>query len=139
MQYSKIEKLRDAKNLSIIAFKQKTGISESTYHNIKNGKSMSVKTLEKICKVLQVNPGVFWQEENDIFCEPAPEGYKKICKDCLEKDEQIRELFRTIKNLNDLCEEFTKKKEVKMCVRRYNRCYNFTEEYTYCTLYKPNA
>jgi DNA-binding Xre family transcriptional regulator len=109
MDFSKIERLRVEKKLSIVALTKKADLSESSWGYFKKGRSMNVDTLERICRVLKVSPAFMWQDSTlPVVKEPEP-TYN--CQQCKRKDGQIDELFQTIESLNYCLEQLKASKK----------------------------
>jgi transcriptional regulator with XRE-family HTH domain len=106
MNTSVFEKVRIENDLTKVKVCRIAQIKEPTYDAIINKKSSPrVVIIERICKALEIHPSILWAEDNSYVKEPDPNVYKKICKECEEKDRQIKDLHNSIRNLNKCLED----------------------------------
>lgn len=58
IRYDKLFKLLDEKGISTYYLRQNKIMGQQTYYNLKNGKgNLGTETLEKLCKLLDCQPG----------------------------------------------------------------------------------
>lgn len=58
ISYQKLFGLLDERNISTYYLRQNKIIGQQTYYNLKNGKgNLGTETLEKLCKLLNCQPG----------------------------------------------------------------------------------
>ena len=106
MNTTVFEKVRIENDLTKAKLCRIAKIKEPTYDSIINNKSSPrVVILERLCKALEINPSILWAEDFSFVKEPDPDIYKKICKNCEEKEIQIKDLHITIRNLNKCYED----------------------------------
>jgi len=106
MNSAKFETVRNERKLSKADLCRYAKVSPMTYDNMINEKTLPrVEIVEKLCRILKMNPAVLWIDDMSFVSEPVPEGYKKICKECEEKDLQIKDLHKTLRNLNKCYED----------------------------------
>jgi len=63
MNFSKIKKLAEEMNVSIVELAEITGLSPQGIHKFVRNKNCKVSELEKISDVLQVSPAYWWEDE----------------------------------------------------------------------------
>jgi DNA-binding XRE family transcriptional regulator len=115
MNPAKFETVRIEKKMSKVDLCRYAKISPQTYDNIINGKTLPrVEIVEKLCRILKMNPAALWVDDMSFVSEPVPEGYKKICQDCDEKDMKIRDLHNSIRNLNKCLDDCLAEKKSRV-------------------------
>jgi DNA-binding Xre family transcriptional regulator len=66
MYYNKIKTEAENKNLTIKKLADIIGISDAGLYQMIRHESMKIDILEKICKVLGVSPGIFFESGNEL-------------------------------------------------------------------------
>lgn len=57
IKYDKLFSLMKEKGLTTYRIRKENIISQSALQSLKDGKSVTIETIEKLCKVLNVQPG----------------------------------------------------------------------------------
>lgn len=57
IEYDKLFSLMKEKGLTTYRIRKENIISQSALQSLKDGKSVTIETIEKLCKVLNVQPG----------------------------------------------------------------------------------
>lgn len=105
MDYSKLRKIIENSNLSITTLFKKLGMSRNSFYYTIEKESLKVATLEKICKILDVSPAIFFTviASNNVLVEP-PVSYG-------QENTANLELLRAYKRITELQDELAALKD----------------------------
>ncbi|NSW46551.1 MAG: helix-turn-helix transcriptional regulator [Bacteroidales bacterium] len=102
MNFTIIERVRERKNISIKELCSRVGISYSGYQRIKKTNEANITTIEKICRILDIDISELWKNENNLQVSEPVEYYRNKVK------EEISFTIIDIKNRLDRLEKLIK-------------------------------
>ena len=115
-----IDRKRDDMNISVTKFCEEVEIARQTYYDYQNGKfppgsDVFIRFIKYFN--IDINPILYREENTNELNEPMPLEYKKKCKECEKKENEIKRQKDVIDNLN-YC--FNKLRSEKKCSSNEN-------------------